>query len=73
MPKRKKKAIKMGTEFPREDVKFHRQYTDTWTICTRCRVQNSAFSKQMHYVDGFPFCSDCYQDVKRSYIKQEES
>jgi len=50
MPKRKKKAIKMGTEFPREDVKFHRQYTDTWTICTRCRVQNSAFSKQMHYV-----------------------
>jgi len=71
MAKQKKKAIKMGTEFPREDMKFPRQYTDAWTTCTRCKVQNSAFSEKMHYIDGFPFCSDCYLEVKESYINKD--
>lgn len=58
----------MENRFPRED-KYPSQYSGSWTTCTRCKKQTPSYGDDVHYIDGFPYCADCYEKVKVSYQK----
>jgi hypothetical protein len=56
-------------KFPRED-RNPRQYIDAWTTCTRCKKAIRSYDDSVHYIDGFPYCDDCYQKVKALVMKK---
>ena len=63
-------------KFPREDRNEDatreginpRQFSEAWTTCSRCRDQILSFGKSTHFIDGYQYCSNCYNFVKNDYI-----
>lgn len=77
--RRKKLNKNRDNNFPREDrnegitrQSFNpREFADAWTSCSRCKSRMLSFGKESHYIDGFPFCHDCFEEKKSDYIRTE--
>jgi hypothetical protein len=77
--RRKKLNKNRDNNFPREDrnegitrqSSNPREFADAWTSCSRCKSRMLSFGKESHYIDGFPFCHDCFEEKKSDYIRTE--
>ena len=66
-------------KFPREDRNEDvtreginpRQFSEAWTTCSRCREQILSFGKSTYFIDGYQYCSNCYNFVKNDYITHD--
>ena len=70
---------KKDNKFPREDRNEAitreginpRQFSEAWTSCSRCRDQILSFGESTHFINGYQYCEECYENVKDDYLKQE--
>lgn len=77
--KPKKLNKKKDNKFPREDRNEDvtregvnpRQFSDAWTTCSRCRDQILSFGEATHYIDGYQYCTECFEFVKDDYLVQD--
>jgi hypothetical protein len=65
-------------KFPREDRNEGiareginpRQFSEAWTLCSRCRDQILSFGDSTHFINGYQYCEKCYEYVKSDYLEQ---
>ena len=77
--RRKKLNKNRDNNFPREDrnegitrqSSNPREFADAWTSCSRCKSRMLSFGNQSHYIDGYPFCHICFEEIKSDYKTAE--
>jgi hypothetical protein len=75
---KKVKPRKLNNKFPREDRNEGiareginpRQFSEAWTLCSRCRDQILSFGDSTHFINGYQYCEKCYEYVKSDYLEQ---
>ncbi len=76
--KSKKLNKNKDNKFPREDRNEGitreginpRQFSEAWTLCSRCRDQILSFGDSTHFINGYQYCEKCYEYVKSDYLEQ---
>ncbi len=77
--KLKKLNKKKDNKFPREDRNEAitkqginpRQFSEAWTTCSRCRKQILSYADNTHFINGYQYCEECYDYVKKDFLEQE--